>query len=51
MNKKYEPYSPAQAAAKLSDLRMAAEQLHREEFERIFTAVQLKFDFDKAARS
>jgi hypothetical protein len=47
MNPRREPYSPAQAAQKIHGLRLAAERLYREEFERIVNppAVQLRFPF------
>ncbi len=43
MNRR-EPYSPAQAPLKIRGLRLAAERLEREEFERILNppAVQLQ---------
>ena len=48
MNPRREPYSPAQATQKIHGLRLAAERLEREEFERILhpPAVQLQFSFD-----
>jgi hypothetical protein len=44
MNPRREPYSPAQATQKIHGLRLAAERLEREEFERIVhpPAVQLQ---------
>jgi hypothetical protein len=38
MSKQYQPYSPYQAAAQLRGLRIAAQQVEREEFNRIFVA-------------
>lgn len=51
MTPRREPYSPAQAAQKIHGLRLAAEQLYREEFERIVRdvpPVQLKLRFEDA---
>lgn len=51
MKKRRMEYGPAEGARMLRDLRIAAQQMQREEFNKIVAPipVQLKFKFEEAA--